>query len=75
MGLFNLPQISALLIENGLAPQTPAALVENATLPQQRVLVGTIADLPGKALDIGIDGPSTVIVGEVVSVRQVVEQS
>jgi len=71
MGLFNLPQISALLIENGLAPETPAALVENATLPQQRVLVGTIADLPDRASEVGIDGPTTVIVGEVVGVRQV----
>ena len=73
MGLFNLPEISALLIENGLAPHTPAALVENATLPQQRVLVGTIADLPEKALAAGIDGPSTVIVGAVVGVRQILE--
>ena len=73
MGLFNLPEISTLLIENGLSPHTPAALVENATLPQQRVLVGTIADLPAKALAVGIDGPSTVIVGEVVSVRQILE--
>lgn len=73
MGLFNLPEISALLIENGLAPHTPAALVENATLPQQRVLVGTIADLPAKALTVGIDGPSTVIVGAVVGVRQILE--
>jgi len=73
MGLFNLPEISALLIENGLAPHTPAALVENATLPQQRVLVGTIADLPAKALAAGIEGPSTVIVGAVVGVRQILE--
>jgi uroporphyrin-III C-methyltransferase / precorrin-2 dehydrogenase / sirohydrochlorin ferrochelatase len=71
MGLFNLPEISALLIENGLAPHTPAALVENATLPQQRVLVGTIGDLPVRSVEEGISGPTTVIVGEVVSHRKI----
>lgn len=73
MGLFNLPEISALLIENGLPPHTPAALVENATLPQQRVLVGTIADLPARSTEAGIAGPSTVIVGEVIRHRQSLE--
>ena len=70
MGLFNLPEISALLIEHGMAADTPAALVENATLPNQRVITGTIGDLPMRAREAQVEGPSTVIVGEVVGVRQ-----
>ena len=70
MGLFNLPEISALLIEHGMAADTPAALVENATLPSQRVITGTIGDLPMRAREAQVEGPSTVIVGEVVGVRQ-----
>lgn len=70
MGLFNLPEICARLLQHGMPGRTPAALVENATLPSQRVLEGTVETLAEMAAAAGINGPSTVIVGEVVRYRE-----
>jgi uroporphyrin-III C-methyltransferase/precorrin-2 dehydrogenase/sirohydrochlorin ferrochelatase len=69
MGLSGIEEIFETLIEHGRAPETPVALVEKATLPEQRVVVGTLEDLAEKVRAAGILGPTTIIVGEVVSFR------
>lgn len=64
MGAGLAPSISAELIGRGMSPDTPVALVESASLPGRRTLVGTLADLPALARQVG-DGPTTVLFGDV----------
>jgi uroporphyrin-III C-methyltransferase/precorrin-2 dehydrogenase/sirohydrochlorin ferrochelatase len=70
MGVGALAQICAGLVAHGLPAGMPAALVEKATWPGQRVIEGTLASLPGKALDEGVRPPALLIVGEVVRLRE-----
>jgi uroporphyrinogen III methyltransferase/synthase len=67
MGLTTFPQIARELIARGRAPETPAMAVRWATRPDQEVVVGTLATLP--ALAAAMKPPATIIVGEVVRLR------
>jgi len=69
MGLSGIEETFATLIEHGRSAETPAALIEKATLPEQRVVIGTLEDLAEKVREVGVKGPTTIIVGEVVSYR------
>jgi uroporphyrinogen III methyltransferase/synthase len=69
MGVKNLPVICGKLIEHGRGEGTPAALIREGTLPSQRTLVGTLATLPGLAVEAGFKPPSLIVVGEVVQLR------
>ncbi len=66
MGLVGLPAIMQQLIKHGAPPSRPVALVENATLPEQRVLMGNIENIAEVAVANEVDGPTVVIIGEVV---------
>ena len=71
MGLSALPEITARLLEHGADPDTPAALIASGTLPTQRTVVGTLATLAARVAEEGLEPPATVVVGEVVRVREV----
>ncbi len=66
MGVANLPQIVAKLIENGRNPETPAALIRWGTKNSQETIVTTLAEAPHKK----ILPPAIFIVGEVVNLRE-----
>src|SRR5205085_3220069 len=51
-------------------PETPSIAVRWATRPDQRTLVGTLATLPELIEQSGLKPPATVIVGEVVRLRE-----
>ncbi|HEX4872387.1 MAG TPA: siroheme synthase CysG [Nevskiaceae bacterium] len=70
MGRSALAELCARLLEHGLAPAHPAALVEQGSTPRQRVLVAPIAELPARAETFGGEGPSLVILGSVVTLRE-----
>lgn len=70
MGLLGLPELCAKLIEHGLPAATPAAVVEQATTAAQRVIAATLGELPGEAMRAQLKGPTLIIVGHVVSLRQ-----
>ena len=70
MGLTSFAEIARLLVEAGRSPETPAAAVRWATRPDQEVLVGTLATLPRLIMESGMKPPATIIVGEVVALRQ-----
>ena len=70
MGLLGLRELCANLIKHGLPAATPAAVVEQATRPTQRVVVATLAELPGEVKRADLIGPTLIIVGHVVSLRQ-----
>ncbi|MFA5940250.1 MAG: siroheme synthase CysG [Sinimarinibacterium sp.] len=70
MGLATLPELCARLIEHGLPPDWPAAMIDDGTSPRQRVIAGTLADLPQRVSEANLKGPSLLIVGEVVRLRE-----
>jgi uroporphyrinogen III methyltransferase/synthase len=69
MGLVNFAVIAGELIACGRSPETPAMVVRWATRPDQETLVGTLATLPAIAVEKGIKPPATIVIGEVVSLR------
>ncbi len=68
MGLTTFPAIARELIANGRSPETPAMAVRWATRPDQQTIAGTLATLPGMLG--GMKPPATIIVGEVVRLRE-----
>jgi len=69
IGMKNLPQIVARLLDAGMPGDTPAALVNRGTTPEQRSLTTQLADLPAAAVREGFANPSVIVIGDVVSVR------
>ena len=69
MGLRNLKPLTDEFIARGASADLPAAIVDNATRVNQRVVVGTLGTLADKARAAGLPGPSIVIVGTVVALR------
>ena len=69
MGLLCLPILCAKLIEHGQSPDLPAAVVQQGTAPTQRVVTGTLATLPDLADRADLRGPSLIIIGDVVRLR------
>jgi uroporphyrinogen III methyltransferase/synthase len=67
MGLTTFPEIARQLINHGRSPDTPAMAVRWATRADQQTIVGTLSRLP--ALLAGMKPPATIIVGEVVRLR------
>ncbi len=70
MGLTTFPQIARELMARGRSPETPAMAVRWATRPDQETLAGTLATLPCLIEQHGMKPPATVIVGEVVRLRE-----
>ena len=67
MGLHNLPQISAKLIEIGKDADYPVAVISKGTTKDQSVVVGTLENIVEKAKD--VPTPALIVVGKVVLLR------
>jgi uroporphyrin-III C-methyltransferase len=70
MGLARLPELTALLQRHGRAADTPVAVIANGSRPDERAVVGTLADIAGIAAEAGLRAPATIVVGEVVRLRE-----
>jgi len=70
MGLSQFDEIARRIIGGGRAPGTPAMAVRWGTRPSQNTITGTLATLPGLIRERGMKPPATVIVGEVVRLRE-----
>jgi uroporphyrinogen III methyltransferase/synthase len=70
MGLTTFPRIAAELIARGRDPETPAMAVRWATRPAQQTIVGTLASLPAQLEAAHMKPPATLVVGEVVRLRE-----
>lgn len=67
MGLANLAQITAALIDAGLPASTPAAAIQNGTTQRQKRVISTLDHLVA-AIDANtLQAPVMIIIGEVVS--------
>jgi uroporphyrin-III C-methyltransferase/precorrin-2 dehydrogenase/sirohydrochlorin ferrochelatase len=71
MGVSQLPRIVERLLAHGAPAGRPAAVIERATLPGQRVLAGTLTDIAARAGAAAISAPALLVVGDVVTHRQV----
>jgi len=71
MGVQSLPCIVTSLLDAGRPAETAVALIEQGSLPEQKVVVGTLADICEKAVD--IKPPAIIVVGEVVSLHATLE--
>ncbi|NVJ59932.1 MAG: uroporphyrinogen-III C-methyltransferase [Gammaproteobacteria bacterium] len=74
MGLTGLAIIAKQLIRHGLNHNTPVAVIQNATLPNQQEVVGTLNDISQKVAEAKLQSPSIIVIGEVVSLRQTINQ-
>lgn len=68
MGVERLATIMTSLAAHGRALDTPVAIVEQGTLEGQRVFTGTIGTILARSA--GVRSPATIVVGDVVSVRE-----
>jgi uroporphyrinogen III methyltransferase / synthase len=69
MGLSQFDEISARIIEGGRPAQTPAMAVRWGTRPDQEVVTGTLETLPRLIHERALKPPATIIVGDVVLLR------
>jgi uroporphyrin-III C-methyltransferase len=70
MGVGRLERIAAQLIAHGRAADTPAAVIRQGSTPEQETVVGTLASIAADVLRAGLTAPATLIVGEVVRLRE-----
>src|SRR5258707_3653719 len=70
MGLMNFARIATEIIARGRSPETPALAVRWGTRPFQESVSGTLATLPGLIEERALKPPTTIIVGEVVRLRE-----
>ena len=73
MGLRNVEALTREFIARGADPGLPAAIVDNATRPNQRVVVGVLATLAARAREAELSGPSIIIIGTVVTLRETLD--
>ncbi len=69
MSVHNTAKIAARLIACGRSPDTPAAIIQMAYWHGERVLTGTLQDIAERAQHAGIKPPATLVIGEVVRLR------
>lgn len=70
MGVKNLVPNCEGLIAAGMDPQTPVAVIQSGTQPDQRTIIGTLADIGGRAQAAGVVSPAMIVVGQVVGLRE-----
>jgi len=70
MGLTTFDQIAREIVARGRSPETPAIAVRWGTRPDQETIAGTLATLPRQIHEHGLKPPATIIVGEVVRLRE-----
>jgi uroporphyrinogen III methyltransferase/synthase len=70
MGVGNLPEIAAKLIDNGRKPSTPVAVIRWGTKPEQEVVTGTLETIAVTVAAAGLKPPAITVVGDVVRLRE-----
>jgi uroporphyrinogen III methyltransferase/synthase len=70
MGLSHFEEIAKRIIDGGRPASTPAMAVRWGTRPDQEVVTGTLATLPWLIREHGLKPPATIIVGDVVALRE-----
>jgi uroporphyrin-III C-methyltransferase/precorrin-2 dehydrogenase/sirohydrochlorin ferrochelatase len=69
MGLAHLDALTREFIERGIDPGLAVAIIENGTRATQKTVTGCIGDIAEKARTANLRGPTIIIVGAVVALR------
>ncbi len=69
MGMKNLPEIVAKLLEHGRSPDTPVAVIKDGTRPDQKTVVGSLDNIVDEVKEHHLSPPAVIVVGEVVRLR------
>lgn len=69
MGIESLPIVTENLLRHGRSPATPVAIISRGTYPEQETLVTTLGAIREGVEDISLRAPATIVVGEVVRLR------
>jgi uroporphyrinogen III methyltransferase/synthase len=70
MGVSNVGMIAETLIRHGKDPDTPAAMIQMAFWSEELAVHGTLATIAGEVRRAGIRPPATLVIGEVVRMRE-----
>lgn len=70
MGMKNLRKIVSEILQGKKDPNTPAAAIMWGATPKQRVVISSLADLPNAVEAAGLSNPATVVIGDVVNLRE-----
>jgi len=70
MGLGHIEEMMTTFVAQGVDPETPAAIIDNGARPNQRVVVAEVATLASAAREAALRGPTIIIVGSVVTLRE-----
>jgi len=70
MGIFAFDEIARALMANGRPADTPAMAVRWGTRPDQQTVAGTLATLPALIHQHDLKPPATIVIGEVVALRE-----
>jgi uroporphyrinogen III methyltransferase/synthase len=70
MGVEKVGKIAAKLIEHGRAGDTPVAMTQWGTTARQKTVVADLNTIEQVALTAGMKAPATVVIGEVVRLRE-----
>jgi uroporphyrin-III C-methyltransferase/precorrin-2 dehydrogenase/sirohydrochlorin ferrochelatase len=69
MGLGHLEELTQAFVAHGADPDLPAAVVDNGARVNQRVVTGTLRTIAANARAAALRGPTIIIVGTVVALR------
>ncbi len=69
MGLAQLDRLMQDCMAQGVDPELPAAVIDNGTRANQRVVTGTLRTLAALAREANLRGPTIIIIGSVVTLR------
>ena len=70
MGIFSIREIAAEIMQHGRSAGTPAIAVRWGTRPDQETVTGTLATIADRIEEADLKPPATVIIGEVVALRE-----
>ncbi len=70
MSVHNVRAICTNLIDHGKSPQTPAAMIQMAYWPGETVVTGVLGNIADEVARAGIQPPATLVVGDVVRLRE-----
>jgi uroporphyrin-III C-methyltransferase len=75
MAVSNVERIAVELMAQGRSPGTPAAMIQMAFWHGEQVVTATLATIAAEVRKAGINPPATLVVGEVVRVREKLQVS
>lgn len=70
MGVAHLPDVITELIKHGRSAETPVAIISCGTWEEEQVIVGALHNIIDIAHEADIQSPATIVVGDVVSIRE-----